>query len=110
LYAAAEKFDFGLLEAARDLGASALRAVWSVFIPGVSRGIGAAALITFVCTLGMSVVPDIVGGTETEMLGNRIAQRASKDRNLPLASAMAAALLGMVLAAMAGQILWRRRK
>jgi spermidine/putrescine transport system permease protein len=103
LYAAAEKFDFGLIEAARDLGASALRAAWSVFIPGVSRGIGAAALLTFVCTLGMYVVPDIVGGTDTEMLGNRIAQRASKDRNLPLASAMAAALLGMVLLAMAGQ-------
>jgi ABC-type spermidine/putrescine transport system permease subunit I len=36
LYAAAEKFDFGLLEAARDLGASAWRAIWSVFLPGVS--------------------------------------------------------------------------
>lgn len=105
LYAAAEKFDFALMEAARDLGASALRAVWSVFIPGVSRGLGAAALITFVGTLGMYVVPDIVGGTETEMLGNRIAQRVSRDRNLPLAAAMAAAMLGMVLVVMLGRSL-----
>jgi spermidine/putrescine transport system permease protein len=103
LYAAAEKFDFGLLEAARDLGASTLRAVWSVFLPGVSRGIGTAILATFVCTLGMYVVPDIVGGTDTEMLGNRIAERVRADRNLPLASAMSAALLCMVLLVMAAQ-------
>lgn len=97
LYAAAEKFDFSLLEAARDLGASSLRTVWSVFVPGVSRGIGTAMLATFVITLGMYVVPDIVGGTDTEMLGNRIAQRVRTDRNLPLASAMSAAMLGMVM-------------
>jgi spermidine/putrescine transport system permease protein len=108
LYAAAEKFDFGLLEAARDLGASALRAVWSVFLPGVSRGIGTAVLATFVCTLGMYVVPDIVGGTDTEMLGNRIAERVRTDRNLPLASAMAAAMLGMVLLVMAAQAAWKK--
>jgi ABC-type spermidine/putrescine transport system permease subunit I len=108
LYAAAEKFDFGLLEAARDLGASALRAVWSVFVPGISRGIGTAVLVTFVYTLGMYVVPDIVGGTDSEMLGNRIAQRVRTDRNLPLASAMAAALLGMVMLLMSVQLLVRK--
>lgn len=110
LYAAAEKFDFGLLEAARDLGATALRSLWSVFIPGVSRGISTAMLATFVCTLGMYVIPDIVGGTDTEMLGNRIAQRVRTDRNLPLASAMAGSMLAMVLALMAAQSLARRRK
>lgn len=113
LYAAAEKFDFGLLEAARDLGASSLRALWSVFVPGVSRGISTAMLATFVCTLGMYVVPDIVGGTDTEMLGNRIAQRVRSDRNLPLAAAMAGAMLGMVMIVMAVQKVrvpaWRRR-
>jgi spermidine/putrescine transport system permease protein len=96
LYAAAEKFDFSLLEAARDLGASATRAICSVFVPGVSRGIATAFLATFVCTLGMYVVPDIVGGTDTEMLGNRIAQRVRSDRNLPLAAALSGAMLGMV--------------
>jgi spermidine/putrescine transport system permease protein len=96
LYAAAEKFDFSLLEAARDLGASATRSLWSIFVPGVSRGIATAFLATFVCTLGMYVVPDIVGGTDTEMLGNRIAQRVRSDRNLPLAAALSGAMLGMV--------------
>jgi spermidine/putrescine transport system permease protein len=105
LYAAAEKFDFGLLEAARDLGASARRAVWSVFLPGVSRGIATAVLATFVATIGMYVVPDIVGGTDAEMLGNRIALRVASSRNLPFASAMAAAMLAMVLVLMAVQSL-----
>ncbi len=97
LYAAAERFDFTLMDAARDLGASGFRAFRSVFIPGISRGLGAAALIVFVATIGMYVVPDIVGGTDSEMIGNKIAQRAQGDRNLPLASALAAALLFCVL-------------
>ncbi|QIF01680.1 ABC transporter permease [Roseimicrobium sp. ORNL1] len=108
LYAAAEKFDFGLLEAARDLGASATRAIWSVFVPGVSRGIATAFLATFVCTLGMYVVPDIVGGTDTEMLGNRIAQRVRTDRNLPLAAALSGAMLGMVALMFLAQALVKR--
>ncbi len=105
LYAAAGRFDFTLLEAARDLGASGLRAFCSVFIPGISRGLGAAALIVFVATLGMYVVPDIVGGTDSEMIGNKIAQRAQADRNLPLASALATAMLLCVIALMS--IGWR---
>ncbi|RBP40307.1 spermidine/putrescine transport system permease protein [Roseimicrobium gellanilyticum] len=108
LYAAAEKFDFSLLEAARDLGASARRAIWSVFVPGVSRGIATAFLSTFVCTLGMYVVPDIVGGTDTEMLGNRIAQRVRTDRNLPLAAALSGAMLGMVALMFLAQALVKR--
>ncbi len=97
LYAAAERFDFTLLEAARDLGASGFSAFRSIFIPGISRGLGAATLIVFVATMGMYVLPDIVGGTDSEMLGNKIAQRVQGDRNLPLASALAAALLLCVM-------------
>lgn len=97
IYAAAERFDFTLLEAARDLGSSGFRAFRSIFIPGISRGIGAAALIVFVASIGMYVVPDIVGGTDSEMIGNKIAQRAQGDRNLPLAGALAAALLFCVM-------------
>lgn len=97
IYAAAEKFDFTLLEAARDLGASRLRAVVSVLLPGISRGIGAAALMVFVTAIGMYVVSDIVGSADSEMIGNKIAQRVQSDRNLPLASALAASMLGAVV-------------
>lgn len=98
LYAAAEKFDFGLMDAARDLGSSAFRAFWSVFLPGIRKGITTAAVIVFVPMLGSYVVPDLVGGTDGQMIGNKIAQRNFSDRNLPSAAAMSAILTLAVLA------------
>lgn len=98
MYAAAEKFDFGLLDAARDLGASSARAFASVFLPGIRKGISTALAIVFIPMLGSYVVPDLVGGTDGQMIGNKIAQRNFSDRNLPSASAMSAVLTLMVLA------------
>ena len=106
LYAAAEKFDFGLLDAARDLGATAFRSFWSVFLPGIRKGISTAAVIVFIPMLGSYVVPDLVGGTDGQMIGNKIAQRNFADRNLPSASAMSAILTLAVLA----PLLLRRRE
>lgn len=100
LYAAAEKFDFKLLDAARDLGAGSLRAVRDVFLPGIRKGITTAVLIVFIPMLGSYVVPDLVGGTDGQMIGNKIAQRNFSDRNLPAASAMAAVLMLFVLTPM----------
>ncbi|MCC5840477.1 MAG: ABC transporter permease [Opitutales bacterium] len=97
LYAAAEKFDFSLVEAAWDLGAGRLRAFWSVFVPGISKGLLTAFLIVFVPALGSYAIPDIIGGTSSEMIGNRIAQRVFTDRNLPHASALSALLALAVL-------------
>lgn len=105
LYAAAEKFDFGLLDAARDLGATAFRAFWWVFLPGIRKGITTALVIVFIPMLGSYVVPDLVGGTDGQMIGNKIAQRNFADRNLPSASAMAAILTLAVLA----PLLFRKR-
>jgi spermidine/putrescine transport system permease protein len=101
LYAATEKFDFGLLDAARDLGATAFQAFGSVFLPGIRKGLSTALLIVFIPMLGSYVVPDLVGGTDGQMLGNKIAQRNFADRNLPAASAMAAVLTLFVLAPIA---------
>lgn len=100
LYAAAEKFDFRLLEAARDLGANALRSVFAIFIPGIASGIRTALVIVFIPMLGSYVVPDLVGGSNGQMIGNKIAQRNFSDRNLPSASALAAILSVAVLAPM----------
>jgi spermidine/putrescine transport system permease protein len=98
IYAAAEKFDFGLLDAARDLGATAFRAFLSVFLPGIRRGLRTAVVIVFIPMLGSYVVPDLVGGTDGQMIGNKVAQRNFSDRNLPSASAMAAVLSLAILA------------
>ena len=98
LYAAAEKFDFSLLDAARDLGARPLRAFRSVFLPSISKGITTATLIVFIPMLGSYVVPDMIGGADSQMLGNKIAQRNFNDRNLPQAAALSCALTLLVLA------------
>jgi spermidine/putrescine transport system permease protein len=92
VYAAAEKFDFSLLEAARDLGAGRFRAIVQVFLPGVRRGIVTAAIVVFIPMLGSYIIPDLVGGKNAEMIGNQIAQRNFNDRNLPQAAALSAAL------------------
>lgn len=107
LFAAAEKFDFGLLDAARDLGAKPLRAFFSIFIPGIRQGAVTALLVVFIPMLGSYVIPDMVGGTGTQMLGNKIAQRNFNDRNLPQAAALSGALALLVLAPM---FLKRREK
>jgi spermidine/putrescine transport system permease protein len=109
IYAAAEKFDFLLLEAARDLGAGRLQAFVHVFLPGIRRGLVTAFLVVFIPALGSYVIPDLVGGPSGEMLGNKIAQRVFVDRNLPLASALAALLILAVLVPMAAVLLLQSR-
>jgi len=110
LYAAAEKFDFSLLEAARDLGASRATAFRRVFLPGVRRGLLTAVLMVFIPSLGSYVIPDLVGGTTSEMLGNKIAQRTFVDRNLPHASGLSALLTLAVLAPLAAMWLLQRQR
>lgn len=108
LYAAAEKFDFGLLDAARDLGAGPWRSFAKVFVPGVRRGLISAAVMVFVCSLGQYVIPQFVGGASDEMLGSKIAQRVFADRNLPHASVLAGALMLAVLVPMLVVTAWQR--
>ncbi|NLF18912.1 MAG: ABC transporter permease [Lentisphaerae bacterium] len=110
LYAAAEKFDFNLIAAARDLGASKFRAFRTVFLPGVQRGLVNAFLMVFIPCLGSYVIPDLMGGTSAEMIGNKIAQRTFLDRNLPHASALSALLtLAVVIPLGVGFVLQARR-
>ncbi len=110
IYAAAEKFDFRLLEAARDLGASPLRAFVLVFLPGIRSGLLTAFLVVFIPALGSYVIPDLVGGPGGEMLGNKIAQRVFVDRNLPQASALSALLILTVLLPMAAVLVLQAQK
>jgi len=110
VYAAAEKFDFRLLEAARDLGASPLRAFALVFVPGIQGGLLTAFLVVFIPALGSYVIPDLVGGPGGEMLGNKIAQRVFVDRNLPHASALSALLIAAVLLPMAAVLALQSQK
>lgn len=110
IYAAAEKFDFRLLEAARDLGARSLQAFLRVFIPGIGRGIFTAILMVFIPALGSYVIPDLIGGPDSEMLGNKIAQRTFVDRNLPQASWLSAVLILALLIPMILNLYLRSRR
>lgn len=87
IYAAASKFDFSLYEAAMDLGASKSQAFFRIFVPAISKGIINAVLIVLIPIIGAYVIPDVVGGSQSEMIGNRIGQKVMVARNLPLASA-----------------------
>jgi spermidine/putrescine transport system permease protein len=88
LFSTIDKFDFALLEAARDLGATKLGAILRVLLPNIKAGILTAFLFTFIPIFGAYAVPLLVGGTNSYMLGNLIADELTKNRNWPLASAI----------------------
>jgi len=96
IYASATKFKLQLIEAAMDLGASKTQAIYKVFLPGIEKGIAAAALMVFIPAVGTYVIPDLVGGINSEMLGNKIAQKTFVERNLPQASALSVLLAVVV--------------
>ena len=93
LYAVVEKFDFSLLDAARDLGATKFQAFRKVFIPSIKPGIVTSIIFTLIPALGSYAVPKLVGGTNSLMLGNVIAQHLTVTRNWPLASTISGALI-----------------
>lgn len=97
IYAAASKFNFQLFEAAMDLGATRLFTFYKIFVPGIRKGILTAVIMVFVPAVGAYVIPDLVGGTQSEMIGNKIAQRTFLERNLPEASALSSLLALVVL-------------
>lgn len=99
LYAAIEKFDFTLLESARDLGASRTQSILRIFMPGISGGIAGAGMLVFVPVMGCYIIPDLVGNYRTPIISNIIIQRALSDRNIPEAAALSGLLLlGMIVA------------
>lgn len=93
LYAVIEKFDFSLLNAARDLGATNWEAFKKVFLPNIKSGIITSIIFTLIPALGSYAVPKLVGGTNSLMLGNVIAQHLTITRNWPLASTISGALI-----------------
>jgi spermidine/putrescine transport system permease protein len=92
LFSTIDKFDFSLLEAARDLGAGKLTSIILVLLPNIKSGLFTAVLFTFIPIFGAYAVPQLVGGKDSYMLGNIIADQILKSRNWPLASAISMVL------------------
>jgi len=109
LFSTIDKFDFTLLEAARDLGASKFDAIVRVLLPNIKGGIVTAVLFTFIPIFGAYAVPLLVGGKDSYMLGNIIADQVTKTRNWPLASSIS---MAVTLIAALGSLafLWGSRR
>lgn len=105
LYAALEKMDPSLLEAAEDLGCPAWKAFWLITLPLSWPGIVAGSMLVFIPALGEFVIPDLLGGSETLMIGRTLWTDFFANRDWPQASAVAVALLVVIV----GPILVYRR-
>jgi spermidine/putrescine transport system permease protein len=99
LFSTIDKFDFTLLEAARDLGATRMQSLLKVLIPNIRGGIVTAILFTFIPIFGAYAVPLLVGGKDAYMLGNIIADQVTKTRNWPLASSISMAVTSITAVA-----------
>lgn len=87
IFTAVDRFDFSLIEAARDLGATKTQSMIKILIPGIKSGIISALIFTFIPIFGAYTVPLLVGGKDSYMLGNIIVDQVQKTRNWPLAAA-----------------------
>ncbi|KIP99752.1 putrescine/spermidine ABC transporter permease [Agrobacterium tumefaciens] len=93
LYAALEKLDNTLLEAAADLGCPPWKAFWKITFPLSLPGVIAGSMICFIPITGEFVIPDLLGGAETLMIGKTLWTEFFGNRDWPLASAVAVLLL-----------------
>ncbi len=97
LYASVEKIDWTLAEAASDLGADG----WNVFrhalLPQIAPGLAAGAILVFVAATGQFVIPDLLGGAKTVLLGNAIQQQFGASRDWPFGSAIACLAMMIVM-------------
>ena len=93
IYSALEKMDDSLLEAAEDLGCSRMEAFWLVTIPLSKQGIIAGCFLVFIPVVGEFVIPSLLGGSGTLMIGKVLFEEFFNNRDWPVASAVAVILL-----------------
>jgi spermidine/putrescine transport system permease protein len=100
LYAALERLDPALLEAAADLGARPMTALARVTIPLSAPGIRAAAILVFVPCLGTYLTSDLLGGSKTILIGNLVQNQFTASRDWPFGAAASIALIVIAIALM----------
>lgn len=97
LYATLSKLDPALLEAAADLGSSPLQSFWRVTLPLSLPGVGAGALLCFIPLVGEFVIPDLLAGSDSLMIGQTLWLEFFTNRDWPVAAATAVMLLLILL-------------
>ncbi|MGR3635582.1 MAG: ABC transporter permease subunit [Shimia sp.] len=93
IYASLERMDESLLEAAEDLGCSRLSAFWLITAPLSKQGVIAGSFLVFIPTIGEFVIPSLLGGSKTLMIGKVLWDEFFSNRDWPVASAVAVILL-----------------
>jgi putrescine transport system permease protein len=97
LYAALEKIDDALLEAAADLGCPRWKAFWTITVPLSLPGVVAGALLCFIPIVGEFVIPDLLGSSRTLMIGQTLWTEFFANKDWPVASAIAVVLLALLV-------------
>lgn len=93
IYSALEKMDETLVEAAQDLGCSPVSAFWKVTFPLSLAGVVAGCMLVFIPAVGEFVIPDLLGGSQTLMIGKTLWNEFNANRDWPVSSAVAIILL-----------------
>lgn len=102
LYASLERFDFALVEAAEDLGATFLQVCTRVVLPSLKGAMLSGVLLVFIPAMGEFLIPDLLGGAKVMLAGNLVSEQFLKARDWPFGSALSALLmmlLGLVVIA-----------
>lgn len=97
LYANLVKHDPSLLEAASDLGARKLTSFWRITLPLSINGIVAGSMLVFIPVVGEYVIPELLGGAETVMIGKVLWQEFFNNRDWPVASALAVLMIALLI-------------
>ena len=97
LYANLVKHDLSLLEAASDLGSSNFNSFWKITVPLSKNGIIAGSMLVFIPVVGEFVIPELLGGPETLMIGKVLWQEFFNNRDWPVASALAVVMLAILI-------------
>jgi len=97
LYAAMERLDSSVVEAAWDLYATSWSVFWRVILPLTKPGVVAGCILVFIPSLGAFITPDLLGGAKTMMVGNLIQHEYLVVRDWPLGSAISFSLMALVL-------------
>ena len=95
VYTSAEKMDWSLVDAARDLGAGRFYAFRTVTLPMTMPGLLSGVVLSFIPSMGLFYIADILGGNKIVLVGSLIQEQLTKGRNLPFAAAMSVILMLM---------------
>jgi len=101
LYANLSKLDMRYLEAAADLGTSPFKAFWLITVPLSKAGIIAGSMLVFIPTIGEYVIPELLGGSSTLMIGRVLWNEFFSNNDWPMASAVAVVMILLILVPMA---------